>query len=220
MCVSDHYVWSLENSFSRRVLYEQVNKLAIRKRQSSCVNARGMPPALPATCHHSAVVLWAGYPSPGWECPSPVLGRGVPLSWDRVPLPTWDWFSPRRGRVQWCTPTWDCCIPWLGLGYLLPVTGVPLPGRNPGPVTGVRPERRWDEQKYYGMEMGYILTHMVQTDIHLWEQYFPHPSDAGRVKRNRSNGNAPMLWILDEKGTFDPDSSYTNDYRFHSNIWD
>ena len=36
----------------------------------------------------------------------------------------------------------------------LDLAGVPLMGRNLGPVTGVPPERTWDQLKYYGMEMG------------------------------------------------------------------
>ena len=38
--------------------------------------------------------------------------------------------------------------PCLGLGYT-------PPKRDLGPVTGVPPERTWDQWKYCGMEMGY-----------------------------------------------------------------
>ena len=54
-------------------------------------------------------------------------------------------------------------LPLPGTGVLPTLLGVPspgtqvLPGRVLGPVTGLPPERTWDQWKYYGMEMGYLF---------------------------------------------------------------
>ena len=89
------------------------------------------------------VLSWpGGYPILG--CWVPVLGYPI-LTWQGVP-------HPRVG------------VPVLG--YLhLELAGVTPPPvwtwpeyplrRELGPVTGLPPERTWDQLKYYGMKMGY-----------------------------------------------------------------
>ena len=114
------------------------------------------------------------YPLPGTGVPHlpgtgllPTWDRGTPIPRTGVP-PTWDW-----GPSTWdSSPAWDCgtppgippiwywgtptpgtgappCLglwyPHLGLRCPYAWTGVPPSGRNLGQVTGVPPERTWDQ---------------------------------------------------------------------------
>ena len=61
------------------------------------------------------------------------------------------------------------------MGYPPARTGVP-PGRDLKPVTGVPPERTWDQWKYYGMEMGYPQKgHWTSGSIMGWRWGKPSP---------------------------------------------
>ena len=107
------------------------------------------------------------HPWPGWV---PILGthsdlaRGIPHTWlgEGVP-PSW----PGQGvPYQWgSTTTWGTPIlTWLqGLGYPILGTTYPTPG------TWVPPERKWDQWKYYGMQMSYPQKgHGTSGSIMVW----------------------------------------------------
>ena len=84
----------------------------------------------------SPVLTWPGSnPSLAGVPHHPDLAGGYPIP-DQV-LPIWTWQG----------------YPHLDLARVPPV--LTILGSYLGPLTGVPPERTWDQLKYYGMEMGY-----------------------------------------------------------------
>ena len=144
-------------------------------RQSSCVNARGVPPAAQQTLALLFCLGGRGVPSPGrgvpqscswgwlvplpypgWGYPSPILagGGGTPVCSRQgvpqnrgTPLHGTGVPPPRTG----VPPAWE-------LGYTPPGTGVSPPGTGVSPPgTGVPPwEGTWDQSLGYppGKDMG------------------------------------------------------------------
>ena len=103
---------------------------------------RGVPHSWPGGCPSgiSPILTWEG---------TPFLARRVPLrgfphpDLGRYPIPG-----------QGCTPSLGT-HPDLARGYPIPGRGIPHHRVPPvlGPVTGVPPERTWDQWNYYGIEI-------------------------------------------------------------------
>ena len=130
-------------------------------RQSSCVNTRGIPPAvyqvLPLLSYSTGVPpsLAGGVPY-RWMGRYPISGQGVSHPWWGVPYPWMGRYPPYLDRGY-------PILTWLGHPHPdLDLARVPSPRRDLGSVIGIPlqslgypPERTWDQWKYYGMEMGY-----------------------------------------------------------------
>ena len=158
-------------------VFRQCNFQCIcRTRKSSCVNARGIPPATYQVLH--ILSYPGGYPIPGWEVPHPgyppiltwpggtlpldggvgypILGYPSPLFWPGQGVP-YPWAGGREYPILG-TPspilTWppiqEWGTPWKGNG----TSHWSTPSQGPWTSHWGTP-RTWDQWKYYGMEMGY-----------------------------------------------------------------
>ena len=148
------------------------------KRRSSCVNARGIPPATWQVLLLCYPIPSEGYPIPGQGGTPPLAGEsptwgipnltcpggtpslaGVGVTYPGVPSRkghgTSHWGSPPRKDMGPIEVLWDR-------------DGIPSPERT-GPVEvlwdrdGVPARKEWDQWNYYGIEMGYPLCGQTHT---------------------------------------------------------
>ena len=143
-------------------------------RKSSCVNARGIPPAVYQVS--SAVLSWGGgglphpwlggtqsldreYLIPCWG--TPFLARGYPIPVRGFPYLAGGTPSLARGMVPYPISGWEVPHPWLDVSPYLDLARAPLSLPWPGypqegtwdQSLGYPLERTWDQWKYYGMQI-------------------------------------------------------------------
>ena len=138
------------NSFSHFICRTTISWLASVTRQSSCVNARGIPPAAYQVLH------LLSYPVGG--VPHPWLGGGVLHLWRGVGYPILKWGCPIPGWGGGTPSLEGGRVPYPGMGVSHPWPGYPSPNPDLAGVPSPPPP------------------HSVWTG---WKHYLPHPSDAG-----------------------------------------